>query len=441
LTPAAFDWRGSMRRNDPQRMVASLYARTAAPALATAALSGDRSVAVCIVGAGFTGLSAALHLAEAGRQAIVIDRNEPGWGASGRNGGQVNPGLKHDPDEIERDFGPALGRRMIALAGGAPAFVFGLIARLKLDCEALCRGTIRAAVSARQLGLVRDAVEQWARRGAPVEFLDRDTARDMIGSDYYAGALLDHRGGSLNPLAYARGLADAALRAGATIVSATPARALHRQAGRWTVETPSGNIFCDHLIIATNGYTDRLWPQLSRTIVPVYSAIAATEPLEPRLSDAILASRPVVYEQTSFHAYYRIDAFGHFLMGAGSPLRDTGDPLDYAHLQNHAVRLFPALTGVSWKFFWNGQIAITADRYPHIHEPAEGVHIGLGYNGRGVAMATLMGRLLAERVCRSDTQAFALPITPIRPIPFHRFWKTGVQVRRVYDRLREQLDR
>ncbi len=427
-----------MRPDHSNPSVASLYAHTARPAVAAARLTGDLSVSVCIVGAGFTGLSAALHLAEAGHQAIVIDRNEPGWGASGRNGGQVNPGLKHDPDAIEHDFGNDLGGRMVALAGSAPAFVFDLIARLGIDCEASNRGTIRAAVTPGQLAEVRSAAEQWIRRGAPVEFLDRGRAAEMIGSNYYPGALFDRRGGSLNPLAYARGLAEAALRAGAKIVSATPARAIHQRQGRWTVDTPSGAITCDHLIIATNGYSDRLWPRLSRTIVPVYSAIAATEPLEPRLSEAILPSRPVLYEQSSFHAYYRIDAFDHFLLGAGGPLRDTRDPVDYIHLQRHAVRLFPALAGVRWKFFWNGQVALTADRYPHVHEPAPGVHIGLGYNGRGVAMASLMGRLLAERVRHRDDH-FDLPITPIRPIRFHRFWRTGVQVRRVYGNIRDQL--
>jgi glycine/D-amino acid oxidase-like deaminating enzyme len=427
-------------RSDPTRTsVDSLYAQTARPAVPTSPLGGDLSVPVCIIGAGFTGLSAALHAAEAGHQTIVIDRYEPGWGASGRNGGQVNPGLRHDPDTVERDFGEDLGGRMVALAGSAPAFVFNLVGRLAIDCEASNGGTIRAAVTSAQLAEVGSAAQQWISRGAPVEFLDRAKAAERIGSNYYQGALIDRRGGSLNPLAYARGLAEAALRAGAKIASATPARAIRQRQGRWTVETPTGTIACDHVVIATNGYSDRLWPQLARTIVPVYSAIAATEPLEPRLSAAILPAHPVLYEQSNFHAYYRIDRFGHFLLGAGSPLRDTRDPADYVHLQHHAVRLFPALAGVRWKFFWNGQVAVTADRYPHVHEPARGIHIGLGYNGRGVAMATVMGKLLAERLQDRNDGNFDLPVTPIRPIRFHRLWKAGVQIRRTYGSVRDQF--
>jgi glycine/D-amino acid oxidase-like deaminating enzyme len=420
-------------------MVPSLYVHTAPPAIATGPMDGDLSVSVCIVGAGYTGLSAALHLAELKIDAVAVDGHEPGWGASGRNGGQVNPGLKREPEDIERDFGPELGGRMVALAGGAPAYVFQLIKRLAINCEASSKGTIRAAVTAARFACVRAAAEQWARRGAPVEVLGRDGMKEMIGTDYYVGGLFDRRGGSLNPLGYARGLAAAAIASGARIFSATRAIAIARRGPLWEIQTTSGTIRCAHLIIATNGYTSELWPSLSRSIVPVHSAIAATEPLEPSLRRSLLMSRPVVYEYSGFYAYYRIDSFGHLLMGAGSPLRDTADPSDFAHLCDHAVKLFPALASVVWQYFWNGQTAMTADHYPHVHEPASGVHIGLGFNGRGVAMATVMGRLLADRVHRPDNPDFELPITAIRPIAFHRFWKTGVYLRKAYGRLRDRL--
>jgi glycine/D-amino acid oxidase-like deaminating enzyme len=418
-------------------LVPSLYTKTARAPIATPALDGDRSVSVAIVGAGITGLSAALHLATLGIDVAVIDAHEPGWGASGRNGGQVNPGLKHEPDEIERDFGAEVGARLIALSGNAPTYVFDLINRFGIDCEAANCGTLRTAVSARRFAHLQRVAEQWQRRGAAVAVLDRKHLREKIGTDHYAGAIFDKRGGSLNPLGYSRGLAEAALRSGAEIFSTTPAVAIERHQRQWQLKTRRGILRCDHVIIATNGYTDDLWPSLEHTIVPVFSAIAATLPLPAELQMTILPDRPVVYEFSSFYAYYRLDSSGHFLLGAGSPLRDTADPGDFVHLRRHAARLFPALVDAPWRYFWNGRVAITADSYLHFHEPEPGIHIALGYNGRGVAMATVMGRILAERISGNNSTEFALPVTPLCPIAFHQFWKAGVRLRRASSRLLE----
>ena len=215
----------------------SLYAETARPAVATPPLDGDRRVDVCVIGGGFTGLSTALHLAQQGVDVAVLEAHEPGWGASGRNGGQVNPGLKHDPDQVEADFGADLGRRMVALSGDAPNVVFRLIERHQIECDALQSGTLRAAFGARDGAGIRASAEQWMRRDAPVELLDSDAAREVTGTDRYVCAMLDRRGGQVNPLSYARGLAQAAMQAGAAVHGATPALEVKRN-GTWDVRTP-----------------------------------------------------------------------------------------------------------------------------------------------------------------------------------------------------------
>ena len=423
----------------PKPLVPSLYAETARPPVVCHALVGDLDTRVTIVGAGFTGLSAALHLAEAGYEPVVIDANEPGWGASGRNGGQVNPGFKHTPDEMEQEFGAELGRRMIALCGGAPTELFDLVKRLGIDCDAANAGTIRAVVTERFLGDVTQAHGQWAARGAPVVWLDREGMRAATGSESYIGGLLDKRGGSVNPLGYARGLAEAAQKAGATIFSGTPALRIEQQGARWKLTTPQGVITCDKVILGTNGYTDALWPKLAQTVVPVHSAIAATEPLPPEIAQAILPQRHVVYENSRFYGYYRVDSGGRFLLGARGAMHDTSDPADYQHIIDHSTKLFPTLKQAKWRWFWNGQVAITADRYPHIHEPAPGVHIGLGYNGRGVAMGTAVGRRLAKRVAGGAVEDLDLPVTGITPMAFHRFWRIGVKFERLQSQVREAL--
>ncbi|TCK23629.1 glycine/D-amino acid oxidase-like deaminating enzyme [Ancylobacter aquaticus] len=422
-------------------MPRSLYRQTAPPPPETAALAGDITAQVVIVGGGFTGLSAALHLAEAGVDTVVLEASQIGWGASGRNGGQVNPGLKWEPDELERTFGADLGGRMVRLGDQAPALVFDLIARHGIDCAPRRGGTLRAALSARVAADVRDFQRQWVGRGADVVIAERKEMACLTGTgDYLLGAH-DRRGGQVNPLAYCRGLARAAQKAGARLFTGTPATRLARSAGGWELSTPTGLVRAERVILATNGYSDDLWPGLRRSVVPVYSSITATEPLPPDLAAPIMPNGVVLYEMSSSYAYYRLDDAGRFIMGGRSLLRPATAPEDFRALVDHATRLFPVLKAVEWTHRWNGQVAVTRDVLPHLHEPEPGLTIGLGYNGRGVAMATATGRMLARHATGGGREALDLPVTRIRPILGHAAWPLAVKARLKWDRLRETFDR
>ena len=296
---------------------------------------------VAVVGGGFTGLSAALHLAQRGIEVAVLETREPGWGASGRNGGQVNPGLKHEPDDIESHFGAALGRRVIALSSGAPDRVFALIREHQIRCDASQTGTIRATFTKGSAEAIRRATARWQQRGAPVELLDRDGLAAATGTNRYICGALDRRGGSVNPLGFARGLAEAAIRAGATIYSQTPTTAVARQGNHWLLTSPRGTVTAEWLVLATNGYTDDLWPELRRSIVPVYSGIVATEPLPDAVARRILPERPVLYEHESITVYYRLDAANRLLMGGRSRLRSLEGPEGFGELIRYAKRLWP----------------------------------------------------------------------------------------------------
>lgn len=417
----------------------SLYAGTAIPAPPTPPLEGEARASVCIVGGGFTGLSAALHLAEAGTDVALLEAQEPGWGASGRNGGQVNPGLKPDPDEVERDFGPELGGRMLALSYGAPDAVFELIRRHQIACEARQEGTIRAAIGPASADAVARSAEQGARRGWPVTLATAAEAAAMTGTDRYAAAMVDARGGDVQPLSYARGLAQAALRQGVRIHGGSAVTALSRRGARWRAETARGAVEAEHVVLATNGYTDDLWPGLRRSVVPVFSSIAATAPLGEDVARRIMPRRASLYESGRITVYYRMDRAGRLLMGGRGPqcpIRDTG-PIRY--LTEYAARLWPELRGADWTHGWNGQLAMTPDHYPHLHEPAPGVIAALGYNGRGVAMATAMGAQIARRLLGAPAEALDMPLTSIRPIPFHGFWRLAVTARMWEGRLRDRL--
>ena len=412
-------------------MPRTLYAETARPAPATPPLDGDKTVSVAVVGGGFTGLSTALHLAERGVDCAVLEAQAPGWGASGRNGGQVNPGLKFDPDQVERDLGAAA----VTFSGNAPNVVFDLIERHQIACEALQSGTLRAAFGPRALAGVRATAAQWDRRGAPVTFVDRDAMAGLTGADRYLGAVLDRRGGQLNPLGYARGLATAAINAGAAVHGATPVTRMEKAGGRWRLTTPRGVVTADKVVLATNGYTDGLWPGLARSVVPVYSAIVASEPV----SDDIMPSRSSLYEMGDITVYYRKDRDNRVLMGGRSVQRDIGGPGELRYLIDYTARLWPAMRGVQWTHGWSGQLAVTQDHYPHVHEPDENVLVCLGYNGRGVAMSTAMGGEIARRAIGGRAAEIALPVTGIREIPFHGLWKSAVRARVVYGRIRDAL--
>jgi glycine/D-amino acid oxidase-like deaminating enzyme len=415
-----------------------LYRDTAPDAAPTPPLDGEVRADIAVVGGGITGLSTALHAAEAGASVVLLEAEDPGFGASGRNGGQVNPGLKPDPDTVERDFGTDLGGRMNALAGAAPSLVFDLIHRHGIACEARRQGTLRAAVRPKHAAAILATVDQLTRRGAPVEYLERGAIADLTGTGRYVGAMLDRRGGDLNPLGYCRGLAKAAIRAGARIHGGTRVTAARRHPGGWRLESARGSVISPHLVLATNGYTDGLWPQLKRTIIPLFGAIAASDRLPDAASQAILPGRSVLYESGAITVYYRIDSGRRLLIGGRGPTReiDSIDPL--AHLVGYARELWPILEGVRWSHAWGGRLAMTRDHYPHVHEPAPGVLACVGYNGRGVAMATAMGAQLARRITRPDLQ-FDMPVTDFKTIAFHPFWPAAVKAAILYGRASDFL--
>lgn len=419
-------------------MMSNLYRDTTPPAVATPPLDGDARADVAVIGGGFTGLSTALHLAERGAKVVLLEAEEPGWGASGRNGGQVNPGLKHDPDVVERDFGMELGSRMNAFAGAAPAFVFDLIERHGLRCDARRNGTLRAAIRPKHAARVRISAEQLARRGAPVEMLEGSALARATGTQRYLTAMLDRRGGDLNPLSFARGLAGAASRAGAALHGGTRALALLRTGGAWQIRTAAGIVSATQVVLATNGYTDDLWPNLRRTIVPVFGAIAATAALPDAIARGVMPSRAALYESGTVTVYYRVDSGQRLLIGGRGPVREISHASAIPYLLSYARKLWPALGGAQWTHAWGGRLAMTADQYPHIHEPAAGILACLGFNGRGVAMATAMGAQLAGRIMDRSSQ-FDMPVTGMKGMRFHACWPLGVRAAVAYGRFSDFL--
>ncbi|WP_454908098.1 NAD(P)/FAD-dependent oxidoreductase [Variovorax gossypii] len=406
----------------------SLWADTAPPAAPTPPLTESRKADVLIVGGGFTGLSAALHLAEAGVQACVLEAHEPGWGASGRNGGQVNPSLKHDPDELVRIHGAERAARLIDAVSASADLVFDLIARHGIDCQPVRNGWLQVAYAQKDVAALHARAGQWAKRGVSTRQLDHAAVSARLGTKAFAGGWLDGRAGSIQPLAYTRGLVRAAQAAGASVHGGTEVTALERRGTHWHASTSTGaSVTADQVLIATNGYTGALWPKLSSTVLAANSFIVATEPLKGAAADAILPGGETASTSQRLLLYFRKDAQGRLLMGGRGHFADPAGPADFAHLERSLELLFPQLGPLRYEYRWAGRIAVTRDFMPHVHTPAPGMTIALGYNGRGIALATSMGKHLAARLVDAGAD-FPYPVTPIRPIPLHglqRFYVAG----------------
>lgn len=424
----------------PSPLPASLWAATAPPAPETPPLLAETRADVCVVGGGFTGLSAALHLAEAGGDVALLEAVEPGWGASGRSGGQVIPGLKLDPDEVERRLGTERGRRLVKLAGSAADLVFGLIERHGIECEAHRCGWIQAAHAPRALRLAEERVQQWASRSTEVELLGRQQVADFLGTNAYCGGFLDRGGGNVQPLSYARGLARAAQRAGARIHGRSPAVAIRGTNGAWRVTSPSGAVLADVVLLCTNGYTDRVWPRLAQSVVPVVSYQAATRPLSDNLRRTILPQGHVVSDTRRLLLYFRLDPEGRLILGGRGRSAESSDPALYRGVTDRLNLLFPQVGKPEWEFFWGGRVALTVDHLPHLHELTSSVYAGLGYNGRGVAMATAMGRQLALRALGRAAADLDFPATPLQPIPLRAFRRPALALAVNWKRLLDAWD-
>ena len=418
----------------------SLWEATAVGEAAWPTLQGNRRADVAVVGGGYTGCAAALALAGAGTRVALVEAKTIGWGASGRTGGQVIPGLKFDPDELEAMFGPELGPRFVATVAGTGDEVFGLIDKHGITCDATRRGWLQPAVSPRAVEVVKQRCAQWARRGAPVSLVDRARMAELIGSDLYFGGWEDRRAGHVQPLSFNRGLAAAAQRAGAEIYVDSPATSLERQDGRWRLTTPAGSVTADTVLIGTNGYTDGLWPGLARTVVPMMSFQAATVPLPPALGRAILPGGHCASDTRRLLWYFRRDAAGRLLMGGRAPYREDLGPADAGLVRAAVDRLYPQLREVPFEFHWSGRVAMTRDHLPHLHQLAPGVWAALGYNGRGVGMAPLLGRLLAELVLGAKPADIPFPVTAMRPIPGYPFTRLVARALVRYYRLRDSIE-
>jgi len=385
---------------------------TAPPAPATAPLHDDLRSEVLVIGAGYTGLSAALRLAERGVPVAVIEARAIGYGGSGRNVGLVNAGLWLPLPDIIRHLGEDAGEKLIEVLGEAPATVFGLIERHGIECEAVRNGTLHCADSIAGLRDLEQRTTQWAQRGAPVELLDAGATAERLGSTAFRASLLDRRAGTIQPLAYARGLARAAIAAGAIIHTDSPALDIRREGTAWRARTPHGSVKAERVIVAVNAYGEDGFRDAGQRLVALYFFQFATPPLSARRRAAILPGREGAWDTHAVLTSLRLDAAGRLLIGSVGCLGGSGHALHRGWARRALARIYPTLAGEAFEFGWGGRIGMTRDHLPRISQPASGMVCVTGYNGRGIGPGTVFGRALADFAMNGRAEDLPLPIQP-----------------------------
>ncbi len=391
----------------------SWYAETARAPEPRPPLEGDARCHVCVVGAGYTGLSAALSLARAGADVVVVEARRAGSGASGRNGGQVGSGQRLDQVALEARLGEPSARALWEIAEAAKARVRALVAAHAPEAR-WTPGVAEVDRAARGVAHAHRVAEHLATRYGydAVEPLDREGVGALTGSGRFAGGALDHGAAHIHPLRFALGLARAAEGAGARIREGTRARVV--EGDRPAVVTDRGRVRADHVILACNGYLGALDRRVAARVMPINNFIVATEPL----GEAMPLTRDVAVADGDFVvSYWRASEDGRLLFGGGESY-GYRFPADIAALvRRPMLRVYPQLAGARITHAWGGTLAITRARLPHLARTAPRVLSAGGYSGHGVAMAVIAGEILAEAILGRPGRLDAMAAIPHRPFP------------------------
>jgi gamma-glutamylputrescine oxidase len=380
-------------------------------------LDGSRRADVCIIGGGYTGLSSALHLAKRGYDVLLLEARKPGWGASGRNGGQLCSGQRKDQLDLGKMVGEAAARQLWELAQDAKNLSKQLIAEHDIDCD-LKPGIAHPNHKAEYARGTEQYVEFLRRQYdyQEIEYLDGDAMAELVGSDTYFGGSLDMGAGHLHPLNYALGLAAAALDAGAKLYESTIVEG-YEEGKPNRVLTSNGVVEADHIVLACNGYLGKLEKRLCGKIMPINNFVIATEPLSDELLREINPRDLAIADSRFVVNYYRLSADKRMLFGGGENYRQNF-PSDIASfVRKPMLQVYPQLADTRIDYAWGGALAVTLNRMPHFGRIGKhNTYFAQGYSGQGVAMATLAGKLIAEAIA-GEAEKFDL----FGKIPTHSF--------------------
>ena len=401
-----------MRRGDP----VSIWNTTAVETEPSQNSAVEGQVDVAIVGGGFTGLSTALHCVEKGLSCHVLEASQIGFGGSGRNVGLVNAAAWLPPQDVRKILGEDDGDRFISHFSRAPDYVFSLIEKYQIQCNATQTGTFHAADGPVGFADLVSRKAEWDRLGEPDDLLSRDEAESYIGSSAFYGALLDRRAGTINPMGYCRGLARVAIAAGALISIGARAKKLQQETGLWRVTTNKGTLMARHVVLGTNAYTDDLWPGLKYSFTKINYFQLATRPLGDRIKH-ILPQQQGLWDTGKIMFSLRRDDSERLIIGSmGNVMGNQSGGVSHRWAQKKLAHLFPKLGWVDFDEAWQGQIAMTPDHLPHIHKLADNLYSPIGYNGRGITTGTIFGQALADLLTGDSEKKLPVPLLTMRRV-------------------------
>lgn len=375
-------------------------------------IQNDKNVDVCVIGAGFTGLSTAIHLAEKGYRVAVLEANRIGAGGSGRNVGLVNAGTWAQPDELNKFMGEKVGEKLTKALGDAPQLVFDTIDRFNIHAQDTRTGNLHMAHNREGEDDVDMRYQQLSRRGANVEVLTGSKCHEYCGTTSINKALLDKRAGTVNPYAYVTGLAKTATCLGVEIFEQSSVNGIVKQDQKWCVQSQYATIIAEKVVIATNAYTEGEWNDILKTIYFVQYYQIASEPLTSDKADKILPHRNGSWDTRLALSSIRRDKDGRLLLGTvGAYQGKSGIYQSWANLMKD--KYFPDLGKVNWQYQWTGKFGFTTDHIMRIFEPAPGIVAATAYNGRGITTGTMMGKAFAQYLQDEDREKLPLPFAKL----------------------------
>ena len=398
--------------------------------------SDGEKVDFVIVGGGFTGLSTALFASESGLNVHVLEKEKIGFGGSGRNSGLVNAGVWLPPSEVIKLLGKTEGTNFLKVFGAAPQFVFDLIEKYQIRCEVTHSGTIHAAHAHSGMNNLKQRYADWNSLGAPVKLLNKDEVTNLTGTDKFFGGLLDGRAGTINPMGYCRGLARVAKNAGAQISTGVEVLKLKKNQGYWEVNTNQGKLFAKYVLLATNAYTDNLWPNLKNIFTIINFFQIATQSLGQN-SDYILPERQGLWDTGKIMVSIRKDEKNRLVLGSmGTFTGSVNRGLSNRWGRKQLRRLFPDISYATFEEGWFGKIALTSDHLPRIYRLDENLFTTIGYNGRGITTGTIFGNAIVEMIKSGTQDSLPLPITELQtdPLSFAKssFYKLAFYANQLY---------
>jgi gamma-glutamylputrescine oxidase len=376
----------------------SYYAATASGITEHATLAGEHSADVCVIGGGFTGLSAALNLAERGMKVILLEAERIGFGASGRCGGLIGSGQRLDVLDAEKAFGHARSKLLWDFAEMAKQEIRDRVAKHDIDCD-LQKGQLVGVHKKRYLDWAAELSDALAERYdyPDTHALDREATRAMVATDTFLEGFFDPNAATIHPLNYTLGLAKAAQEAGVKICEASRVTGYTR-ADPAKISTDTGSVTANFIVLACNGYLGKLEPRVAGKIMPINNFMIATEPLGEERCNELISGRYGVHDTRFVVNYFRLSEDHRLLFGGGENYR-PGFPRDItAFVRPYMLELFPQLGDVAIDYAWGGALSVTVNRQPHIGRLQPNLFFGQGYSGHGISTASFAGKLIAEAI-------------------------------------------